>query len=194
MYEPKEIATAVTIESPFAGDIERNNCYLDMCILDCLQRGETPYASHRMLTAALDDSKEEERELGIKAGLAMSRRMDKRLFYLDLGYSSGMEKARAYYEMERLPFEERSLGPFKIGELNRIMRLRNPIGVITVTRIDVLRSAHGPDKLILHTKMPNGCYPFVGFATAQIEVAHGKGTIYCENHFGDVPCKLIKKE
>jgi len=194
MYESIKIATSVTIESPYAGEIDRNNAYLDMCILDCIHRGETPYASHRMLTSALDDDKKEERELGIKAGLAMSRIMDKRVFYTDLGFSSGMEKARAHYEIEGLSFEERSLGPFKIGEMYRELRSRPRLGIIKITRVDVLRSHGAPDKLIIHTQLPEGSYPYVGFATAQIEVAHGKGTIYCANHFGDVHCRLIEKE
>ena len=60
----------VVIESPYAGDVERNLRYLDACIRDCIGRGESPYASHKILTTALDDNDPEQRKLGIAAGLA----------------------------------------------------------------------------------------------------------------------------
>jgi hypothetical protein len=60
----------VIIESPYKGNVPRNKLYLRACIRDCIMRGESPYASHRMLTDALDDDDPREREIGIKAGLA----------------------------------------------------------------------------------------------------------------------------
>ena len=39
-------------------------------IRDCIARGESPYASHQMLTEALDDTNPIERNAGIQAGLA----------------------------------------------------------------------------------------------------------------------------
>ena len=42
--------TRVIVESPYAGDIEKNMRYLRACIRDCLLRGETPYASHALYT------------------------------------------------------------------------------------------------------------------------------------------------
>lgn len=60
----------VIIESPYKGDVERNKLYLRACIRDCINRGESPYASHRMLTDALDDTDPVERAIGIKAGLS----------------------------------------------------------------------------------------------------------------------------
>lgn len=90
----------VIIESPFAGkgdtpeerarNTERNKRYLHRCIQDCLRRGESPYGSHRMLTAALDDMKPEERDLGIRAGFAWRTRADATVIYTDHGISSGM--------------------------------------------------------------------------------------------------------
>ena len=64
----------VIIESPYKGknweDLERNKRYLRACIRDCINRDESPYASHRLLTDALDDTNPIERAVGIKAGLA----------------------------------------------------------------------------------------------------------------------------
>lgn len=48
----------VIVESPYAGDIERNMRYLRACLADCLRRGEAPFASHAIYTqpGVLDDS------------------------------------------------------------------------------------------------------------------------------------------
>lgn len=40
----------VIIESPYAGDVERNLRYLRACMADCLKRGEAPFASHGLYT------------------------------------------------------------------------------------------------------------------------------------------------
>jgi hypothetical protein len=109
----------VIIESPYAGDVARNLRYLRSCIRDCIKRGESPYASHRMLTDALDDNDPEERELGIKAGLAWREAMYVTasgnlinvlpVFYVDLGNSGGMRRAREKYDQEFVSCEERTL-------------------------------------------------------------------------------------
>lgn len=87
------IKRCVTIESPYAGDMARNEIYLQRCIRDCLERGESPYASHQMLTGALDDTVLEQRQLGIDAGLAMSSLTHMSVFYVDYGMSTGMVQA-----------------------------------------------------------------------------------------------------
>ena len=40
----------VIIESPFAGDVDRNLRYARAAMRDCLLRGESPYASHLLYT------------------------------------------------------------------------------------------------------------------------------------------------
>jgi hypothetical protein len=81
----------VILESPFAGNRERNRRYLNAAIRHCvLVCGETPYASHRMLTDALDDGLETEREAGIQAGFAWRPFAQKTVVYIDLGISRGM--------------------------------------------------------------------------------------------------------
>jgi hypothetical protein len=63
----------VAIESPFAGkdaaELAYNREYALAAMRDCLARGESPYASHLLLTQLLDDEIPEQRELGISAGL-----------------------------------------------------------------------------------------------------------------------------
>lgn len=83
----------VIIESPFAGDLERNARYLDACLLDSLRRGEAPFASHGLYTrpGVLRDSELAERELGIHAGFAFRRVAARTVVYTDLGISEGMK-------------------------------------------------------------------------------------------------------
>lgn len=84
------VVKLVILESPYAGDVERNLRYLDACILDCVRRGESPYASHRMLTSALKDSVPADRAKGIDAGFAWRPAAAKTVVYTDLGISGGM--------------------------------------------------------------------------------------------------------
>ena len=81
----------VVIESPFSGDVERNKRFLQDCIRDCLARGESPYASHQMLTEALRDADPEERKQGIEAGFAWRSAAEYTVVYFQLGVSTGMD-------------------------------------------------------------------------------------------------------
>lgn len=85
----------VIIESPYAGDIDRNLEYARRCLRDSLARGEAPIASHLLYTqeGVLDDLVIEDRLLGINAGLEWLTVADKHVFYVDHGMSSGMEYA-----------------------------------------------------------------------------------------------------
>lgn len=66
----------VIIESPFAGDVEKNIRYARACVRDSLLRGESPIASHLLYTqeGILNDDVPAERQHGIDAGLAWRRR------------------------------------------------------------------------------------------------------------------------
>lgn len=82
----------VILESPFAGDVDRNLAYLRAAMRDCLLRGEAPFASHGLYTqpGVLDDTIPAEREHGIQAGFAWRSVAAKTVFYIDLGWSRGM--------------------------------------------------------------------------------------------------------
>ena len=101
----------VVLESPYAGDIERNVKYARECMADCLKRGEAPIASHLLYTqeGILDDSKPEERKLGIEAGLLWATEAEKAIFYVDCGISRGMLFAKAFYDEMDMPYETRKL-------------------------------------------------------------------------------------
>lgn len=99
----------VIIESPYAGDVEKNVDYARAAMLDCLNRGESPMASHLLYTQVLDDNVPEYRRLGIDAGHAWARKADGIVFYADLGWSVGMMNARIMYDRAGIPYEVRKI-------------------------------------------------------------------------------------
>ena len=99
----------VIVESPFKGEVERNKLYLERCLRDCIMRGESPYASHKMLTDCLDDDDPKEREMGISAGYAWWTAGDLVVFYVDFGWSGGMTRAWERCRKEGIPYETRTL-------------------------------------------------------------------------------------
>jgi hypothetical protein len=101
----------VIIESPYAGDTERNVAYAKRCVIDCLQRSEAPIASHLLFTrtGVLNDAEPAERKLGIDAGLAWYRAADLIVFYTGLGWSNGMRAAYHECQMTFKDYEFREL-------------------------------------------------------------------------------------
>lgn len=102
----------VIIESPYAGDVERNLRYVRACMADCLRRGESPYASHALYTqpGVLRDEVHEERVLGIEAGFAWGERADLVAVYEDLGETLGMTIGIQRAVARGTPVERRRLG------------------------------------------------------------------------------------
>lgn len=102
----------VIVESPYAGDIERNTAFARACVRDCLMRGEAPIASHLLYTqpGVLRDEVPEERQHGINAGLAWGRVADATVVYTDLGISRGMKYGIEAAEHDARPIEFRTLG------------------------------------------------------------------------------------
>lgn len=101
----------VILESPFAGDVERNIDYARKCVKDSLMRRESPIASHLLYTqkGILNDEIEEERRIGIEAGLCWAFVADLHVFYCDFGLSNGMKQALKYAEENNIPYEFRRL-------------------------------------------------------------------------------------
>lgn len=100
----------VIIESPYAGDFSRNLDYARACMLDSLQRGEAPFASHLLYTQVLSDEIPEERELGIEAGFAFRDVAAYTAVYVDLGISDGMAKGIEDAKAKGLRYELRTIG------------------------------------------------------------------------------------
>lgn len=101
----------VIVESPYAGDVDLNMRYLRACLRDCILRGESPYASHGLLTqpGVLDDLDPEQRALGIAAGFAWREAAAVTVFYTNLGWSNGMRAALRDCIDRGLPHELRGL-------------------------------------------------------------------------------------
>lgn len=101
----------VVLESPFAGDIERNIDYARKCVRHSLSLEEAPIASHLLYTQEniLNDDIEEERMWGINAGLVWKDVADKQVFYIDYGYSKGMIYAKEYAVKHNIEIEERKI-------------------------------------------------------------------------------------
>jgi hypothetical protein len=103
----------VVVESPYAGDVAKNEAYLSLCLADCFSRGEAPFASHGIYTRrhVLDDKVKAERLKGMAAGFAWGRLAKHRVFYVDLGETAGMAAGREEAERLGQTFELRKLGP-----------------------------------------------------------------------------------
>lgn len=112
----------VIIESPYAGDVERNVAYARRCLRDSLLRGEAPIASHLLYTqpGVLDDNDPEERETGILAGLAWygdtsqppsyGRPAEACIVYADLGITDGMMIGIERASKQGIQIEFRKIG------------------------------------------------------------------------------------
>lgn len=81
----------VIVESPFAGGFT-NVKYSRECIRDCLDRGESPFASHLLYTqkGVLDDTIPDERRKGIEAANGWLEVADRVAVYMDLSVTRGM--------------------------------------------------------------------------------------------------------
>jgi hypothetical protein len=81
----------VIVESPFAGGFA-NVRYSRECIRDCLDRGESPFASHLLYTqkGVLNDNVPDERRKGIEAANGWLEVADHVAVYMDLGITRGM--------------------------------------------------------------------------------------------------------
>lgn len=96
----------VILESPYAGDVERNLAYVRECMRWALLHGMAPIASHALYTqpGVLDDNDHEERSLGIAAGLEWRRVANHTVFCARYGWSRGMRAALASAKAECWPY------------------------------------------------------------------------------------------
>ena len=100
----------VVIESPYAGDVERNVEYARAAMRDSILRGEAPILYTQ--PGILDDNDPVERATGIEAGLVWTQHATLAAFYVDLGISAGMMFAMERHEREGREIEKRTLAPW----------------------------------------------------------------------------------
>lgn len=109
-YDKAKKIVPVVLESPYAGEIERNKAFARACMKNCILRGEAPFASHLLYPGVLDDDEADERELGLTAGWAWLLRAEYSVVYTDLGISPGMHRGIAIAKAHGLPVRYRRLG------------------------------------------------------------------------------------
>lgn len=102
----------VIIESPYAGDVDRNVEYARRCVRDSLSRGESPIASHLLYTqpGILNDDIALDRAWGIDAGLAWRVVADASVVYTDLGITNGMRYGIDAANRSGITVEYREIG------------------------------------------------------------------------------------
>lgn len=101
----------IVIESPYAGHVLRNEVYARTCCAHALALGDAPFASHLLYTqpGILDDTKEDERALGISAGFFWGAVAHATVVYIDLGVSDGMRKGIKEAQLRRRNVEMRTI-------------------------------------------------------------------------------------
>lgn len=113
-----DFSRIVVLESPYAGNVERNLAYIRAGMRDAFLRGELPIASHALYTqpGVLDDTNPKERALGIKAGFVVAEILHwcsslpvARVFLRDLGMSGGMVAGQEHAEEIGMATESRSI-------------------------------------------------------------------------------------
>jgi len=103
----------VVIESPYAGEVERNVKYARRCLLDSLERGEAPFAGHLLYTQVLDDTDPEQRAKGIAAHCSWIKWCPQVIVYVDYGISAGMQQAIDLADRWGTPITRRFIGKNK---------------------------------------------------------------------------------
>lgn len=100
----------IIIESPYAGEIERNMIYLGRAIKDTLSRNESPIASHGLFPQFYNDANPFERNTCMYAGWAWMRAADYIVVYTDYGISEGMRLGIEEAESCRCTIVYRQIG------------------------------------------------------------------------------------
>ena len=99
----------VVLESPLAGEIDRNLAYAWDALADSLRRGEAPLASHLLYTQVLSDAISGERRMGILAGHAWVEVAEALVVYSDYGISDGMKLGIDVAQAYSIPIEYRKI-------------------------------------------------------------------------------------
>jgi hypothetical protein len=89
--------------SPFSGNVERNIRYAQFACNIALLSGGAPFAPHLMYPQFLDEKRIEDREAGIKCGLAFLAACDEVLVMDRYGISPGMKREIKEARRLRLP-------------------------------------------------------------------------------------------
>jgi len=97
----------VIIESPFAGDVEKNVKYAQKAMLHSIRLGESPLAFHLLYTQVLDDTKPTQRNKGIRRSFKWHLQADIIAIYSDLGVTPGMRLAIEFALKHKIKMQKR---------------------------------------------------------------------------------------
>lgn len=84
----------ILVESPYAGDIQRNSEYARRAMLHVIEQGHTPIVPHLLYPQVLDDSDPLQRERALEMCAELREQAEEVWFFIDYGMSSGMLRAR----------------------------------------------------------------------------------------------------
>ena len=102
----------VIIESPYSASlysVEKHIFYSRRCLLDSLNRQESPVAFHLLYTQVLNDKIELQRKKAMELALRWYDAANLCAVYTDLGISAGMLTGMDYAKKINLKIEHRSL-------------------------------------------------------------------------------------
>ena len=110
----------VLIESPYGSrpdgsrcsneELLRNEDYMMRAMLDSLDRGEAPFASHAMYPLVLDDANPGERRTGMEAGFCWGETAELIAVYMDYDVTPGMAEGIARWSSMEKKIEYRKIG------------------------------------------------------------------------------------
>jgi len=101
----------VIIETPYGKNPRFFSKYAKDCMKDSFDRNEAPLASHVLYATSdvLSENIKQQRELGIKAGYKWMEIADLVAFYMDYGWSGGMQAAYNYAKQFKKKIQFRSI-------------------------------------------------------------------------------------
>lgn len=63
--------------------------------------------------------------------------------------------------------------------------------MLKINKIVIVQTAYSPDKIYLHLDIPEGTWPYENHATANIDVASGKGPEYVATHLPGIEVEVL---
>ena len=121
IFDVKFIMRSI-IESPFAGDVERNRLYAQLSMRIALsEHNESPLAFHTIYTQCLSDADPAHRKMGIERSFPWYEVADKVVYMIDRGISTGMHDGfiTAKEKGKEVEFRTASTSPEIIAEVRR---------------------------------------------------------------------------
>ncbi len=127
----------VILESPYSGNIQRNIAYAQRCMADSRENhGEIPIVPHLLWTQHhlhpthfVSDYSEKYtlkncgRDVSIKQIEIFRQKADKIVFYVDYGFSKGMEYGLFHCKRNKIPYEKRKIGNIEEDTINSNRRI-----------------------------------------------------------------------